>query len=202
MLTHLLGQSLDEVAGKIALYRQTRAAAGHDPATGRVTLMLHTFVGNDDEEVRDLVRQPMKDYLRSSLKLLFGAGPLPAVKQSRNGSGKPQDVDWESLPAEEIDVMLDFAFERYFETSGLFGTPSTCGRMVERCKQAGVNEIACLLDFGVPTDRVIESLPVLNQVRQQANGQAGGGRAVDGSGEITEGGEQPWSPLKAVAGRE
>ena len=198
VLTHLLGQSLDEVAGKIVVYRQTRAAAGHDPATGRVTLMLHTFVGNDDEEVRDLVRQPMKDYLRSSLKLLFGAGPLSTVKQSRNGSGKPQAVDWENLPAEEIDVMLDFAFERYFETSGLFGTPSTCGRMAERCKQAGVDEIACLLDFGVPTDRVMASLPFLNQVRQQASG----GHTVDDSGEITERREHPWSPLKVVAGRE
>src|SRR5688572_9498464 len=71
ILTHLLGQSVDEVAEKIAIYRQARAAAGHDSSTGRVTLMLHTFVGEDDATVRDLVRQPMKDYLRSSLKLVM-----------------------------------------------------------------------------------------------------------------------------------
>jgi natural product biosynthesis luciferase-like monooxygenase protein len=70
VLTHLLGQTVEEVAGKITVYRQARAAAGHDPATGRVTLMLHTFVGDDDAEVRELVRQPMKEYLRRSLKLV------------------------------------------------------------------------------------------------------------------------------------
>jgi hypothetical protein len=41
-LTHLLGQSIAEEAEKIALYRQVRAEAGHDPAIGVVTLMLHT----------------------------------------------------------------------------------------------------------------------------------------------------------------
>jgi natural product biosynthesis luciferase-like monooxygenase protein len=170
VLTHLLGQTVDEVAGKIALYRAARAAAGHDPAAGRVTLMLHTFVGEDDAEVRELVRQPMKGYLRSSLKLAFDfAWSFPAFKRPGGPAAKPQDVDLRSLPDSEIDAMLDFAFERYFETSGLFGTPATCARMVERCKRAGVDEIACLLDFGVPTEQALASLPHLNRVRERAN---------------------------------
>jgi natural product biosynthesis luciferase-like monooxygenase protein len=170
ILTHLLGQSMEEVAQKIIIYRQARAAAGHDPSTGRVTLMLHTFVGDDDGEVRELVRQPMKNYLRSSLKLVLEiASSFPNFKPPTGGAQKPQDIDLRTLPENEMQAMLDFAFERYFETSGLFGSPSTCGRMVERCKQAGVDEIACLLDFGVPTDRVLASLPLLNHVRQQAS---------------------------------
>jgi natural product biosynthesis luciferase-like monooxygenase protein len=180
VLTHLLGQSVDEVAEKIRIYRQARAAAGYDPDSGRVTLMLHTFVGEDDAEVRELVRQPMKDYLRSSLKLVLDfAWSFPAFKRPGGRAEKPQDVDLRSLSENEIDAMLDFAFERYFETSGLFGTPATCARMVERCKRAGVDEIACLLDFGVSTDRVMASLPLLNQVREQANSNvtaARGGR--------------------------
>jgi natural product biosynthesis luciferase-like monooxygenase protein len=172
VLTHLLGQTLNEVAEKIAVYREARTVAGHPP-TGRVTLMLHTFIGDDEDEVRELVRQPMKNYLRSSLKLLTGvAGLLPVFEQSGTRPGKPEAVDWDSLPAEEIEAMLDFAFERYFETSGLFGTPATCARMVECCQRAGVDEIACLLDFGVPTERVMASLPLLNQVRQKANSPA------------------------------
>ena len=144
LLTHLLGQSLDEVAEKIAVYRRARAAAGHDPATGRDTLMLHTFVGVDDAEVRELVRAPMKAYLRSSLKLIPGL----------EGAG---------------EARLDQAFERYYETSGLFGTPAACARMAERCRDAGVDEIACLLDFGVPTEQVLASLPYLNQVREMTS---------------------------------
>ena len=141
VLTHLLGQTVDEVAKKIAIYREARTAAGHDPATGRVTLMLHTFVGDDDAEVRELVRQPMKDYLRSSIKLVLDlASAFPAFK-SREGA-KLREMDVATLSPEEIDTMLDFAFERYFETSGLFGTPATCARMIERCKRAGVDEMA------------------------------------------------------------
>src|SRR3989454_2024867 len=177
VLTHLLGQSVDEVAGKIAIYRQARAAAGHDPATGRVTLMLHTFVGDDDGAVRELVRRPMKEYLRSSIKLMLTfAWSFAAFKRPGGGAVKPEDVDLRSLPESEIDAILDFAFERYFETSGLFGTPSTCAGMVQRCKRAGVDEIACLLDFGVPTERVLASLPYLNEVRAQANAKADAAR--------------------------
>ena len=162
VLTHLLGQSLDQVAEKIAIYRQARAAAGHAPSTGHVTLMLHTFVGESDSEVRELVRRPMKDYLRSSFNLVLGyVKTSPAFKPL-------DDLNWRNLPDHEINAMLDFAFERYFDTSGLFGSLSTCARMVDRCKRAGVDEIACLLDFGVPTDRVLASLPLLNQVRGRA----------------------------------
>jgi natural product biosynthesis luciferase-like monooxygenase protein len=188
VLTHLLGQTLDEVAKKIAVYRQARTAAGHDPTTGRVTLMLHTFVGDDDAEVRELVRQPMKNYLRSSLKLVLDvASSYPAFKSrlgtraTRDGDRprEPHDFDLRTLPSEEIDAMVDFAFERYFETSGLLGTPPTCARMLERCKRAGVNEIACLLDFGVPTDRVMASLEYLNHVRERANNDANDQTVVD-----------------------
>jgi natural product biosynthesis luciferase-like monooxygenase protein len=170
VLTHLLGQSVEELAGKIRNYREVRAAAGHDPALGRVTLMLHTFVGENDADVRELVRGPMKDYLRSSLKLTLDfAWAFPAFKRPGGAAEKPQDVDLRRLADSEVEAILDFAFERYFETSGLFGTPSTCARMVERCKRAGIDEIACLLDFGAPTDRVLASLPLLKQVRDQAN---------------------------------
>ncbi|HYD06989.1 MAG TPA: MupA/Atu3671 family FMN-dependent luciferase-like monooxygenase, partial [Reyranella sp.] len=58
VLTHLLGQSLDDLARKIDAYRQAWRAAGH-AGRGHVTLMLHAFVGESDEGVRDLVRGPM-----------------------------------------------------------------------------------------------------------------------------------------------
>jgi thioesterase domain-containing protein len=82
------------------------------------------------------------------------------------------------VPKAEIEAMLDVAFERYFETSGLFGSLSTCARMVERCRSAGVDEIACLLDFGAPTDRIFESLERLNQVRERAENPPAGAAPV------------------------
>src|SRR5207245_11141351 len=62
-------------------------------------------------------------------------------------------------------LLLSFAFKRYFETSGLFGTPEVCLRMVERLKAIGVDEVACLIDFGVDFDSTMASLELLNEVR-------------------------------------
>ncbi len=170
VLTHLLGQNLDELAGKIKLYREARKQAGFDPDAGQVTLMLHTFVGNDNDSVRELVREPMKDYLRSAMKLVLDfAWAFPAFKRPGGADAKVEDVDIKSLSEEESETILDFAFERYFENSGLFGTPETCIAMVNRCKQVDIDEIACLLDFGVATDDVMGSLSFLKQVRDATN---------------------------------
>lgn len=175
VLTHLLGQSVEEVTEKIRIYREARKAAGLDPTSGKVTLMLHTFVGECNEEVRELVREPMKDYLRSAMKLVLDfAWAFPAFKRPGGPDSKPEDINIKNLSDEETDTILNFAFERYFETSGLFGTAETCLKMIDRCKAAGVDEIACLLDFGVATEKVMDSLPLLKQVRDLANAYAEG----------------------------
>lgn len=70
LLTHLLGQNVQELARKISVYRAARAAAGHDE--GVVTLMLHTFVHPDPDVVREAVTEPFKNYLRSSIDLMQG----------------------------------------------------------------------------------------------------------------------------------
>ncbi len=54
--------------------------------------------------------------------------------------------------AQEMDALLEHAFARYYGTSGLFGTPERCLAMVDRLSEAGVDEIACLIDFGIATD--------------------------------------------------
>src|SRR5205823_3304771 len=64
VLTALLEQTVEETAEKIALYRRTLADHGYPPASRRVTMMLHTFVGSDLDEVRETVRPPMTRYLR------------------------------------------------------------------------------------------------------------------------------------------
>jgi natural product biosynthesis luciferase-like monooxygenase protein len=170
VLTHLLGQSVEEVTEKIRIYRQARSDAGFDPAEGHVTLMLHTFIGESDDEVREIVREPMKDYLRSAMKLVLDfAWSFPAFKRPGGADSNPADIDLKSLTEEESETILDFAFDRYYETSGLFGTTETCSKMIDRCKAAGVNEIACLLDFGVETEKVMGGLPLLKEVRDAAN---------------------------------
>ncbi|MBC7170949.1 MAG: LLM class flavin-dependent oxidoreductase, partial [Polyangiaceae bacterium] len=164
VLTHLLGQSIPELAGKIEVYRQTLRDEGKDPSAYKVTLMLHTLVGADREAVRALAREPMKAYLRSAAALIKQyAWAFPAFKKPV-GAATAMDIDLQSLPPEELDAILEFAFLRYFEDSGLFGTVDDCIARVEELKRIGVDEVACLIDYGVETDVVLESLVPLAEV--------------------------------------
>jgi natural product biosynthesis luciferase-like monooxygenase protein len=160
LLTHLLGQNIDDVAEKIRLYRVAWNKAGH-PGNGHVTLMLHTFVGQDEDEVRETVRGPMKEYLRSSVDLIKQAAwsfPTFVQRGGEQGKSPVEIMDSQPLSAQDMDALLDHAFARYYGTSALFGTPQRCLALVDRLKGAGVDEIACLIDFGVETDTVLEHL--------------------------------------------
>ncbi|MEU8899317.1 MupA/Atu3671 family FMN-dependent luciferase-like monooxygenase [Nocardia sp. NPDC048505] len=144
VLTALLFQSVDELADKITAFRKARARHGHDADAGKVTVMLHTFVGADEAAVRDTVRGPFRSYLADSVDLWRrGAESLDALDdRSRN-------------------KVLDFAFERYYRTNGLFGTPESALSMVESLRQAGAGEIASLIDFGVAAPTVLDGLESL-----------------------------------------
>ncbi|MFB7502000.1 MupA/Atu3671 family FMN-dependent luciferase-like monooxygenase [Streptomyces broussonetiae] len=153
LLTHLLSQDLDQLAEKIALYRQARARAGHE-GPGRVTLMAHTFVGQEPQAVRDTVRGPFRDYLATSLGLI---GNLARDL----GLGD----DLRDLADDDLEVLLDHAFERYYGTAALFGTPERVAELLDAVADIGVDEVACLIDFGVDDDVVLDALPLLATAR-------------------------------------
>ncbi|MFC9898022.1 MupA/Atu3671 family FMN-dependent luciferase-like monooxygenase [Nocardia sp. NPDC127579] len=144
VLTALLFQTVDELADKINAYRKARDRNGLDPDAGQVTVMLHTFVGADDATVRQTVQGPFKRYLADSVDLW------------RRGA---ESLD--SLDDRSRNKVLDFAFERYYRTNGLFGSPDSALPMVESLRRAGAAEIACLIDFGVAAPTVLDGLDSL-----------------------------------------
>jgi natural product biosynthesis luciferase-like monooxygenase protein len=165
VLTHLLGQSVEELAGKIALYREAWRAAGH-PGRGHVSLMLHTFLGDDPAAVKEQVRGPLTEYLRTSVGLIKQyASSFPALKKRADGT--TADLDFAAMTPDETEALLAYSFERYYETSGLFGTPDMAEALVDRLKGYDVDEIACLVDFGIDTDTVLGSLGALDRLRAQ-----------------------------------
>ncbi len=177
ILTHMLGMSIDELAENIAAYRSAWTAAGHT-GRGRVSVMLHTFVGEDEQTVRHIVRAPMKAYLASAVDIVREAAwnfPTLVRKDAAAFDASRATLDASALSPDELDAVLEHAFDRYYETSGLFGTPERCVDMAARLKALGVDELACLIDFGVDTDTVLQSLPLLAEVMQSANG---GGRTA------------------------
>jgi natural product biosynthesis luciferase-like monooxygenase protein len=172
VLTHLLGQSIAEVAEKIKIYHEALRDAGHDPADFTVTLMLHTFVARDRDHAREVARGPMKSYLMAAAALVKQyAWAFPAFKRPA-GAANPMDIDLSTLSQDEVDGILDFAFNRYFEDSGLFGTVEDCLARVEQLKAIGVTEVACLIDYGIATEQVLEGLYPLAEVVKRANAGA------------------------------
>ncbi len=154
LLTHLLGQTIEELGEKIKLYRQAWRDSGHD-GNGHVTIMVHTFIGDDLEAVRQKVYQPLSNYLRSSL------GLMKNMAISMN-----QDPD--KLTPEDWDVVVDHAFNRYFDTSGLLGNKEKCLGIINQLKAIDIDEVGCLIDFGVDVDEVIASLNHLNAVKEDS----------------------------------
>lgn len=162
ILTHLLGQSLEGLAGKIATYRQAWSAAGH-AGQGTVTLMLHTFVGEDDAAVRRCVKAPMLRYLGSSANLVGNYTASVPFFQKQCAAGTAP------LTQEDVNDALEFSFERYYATSSLLGTLDACLDMTGRLKAIEVDEVACLIDFGADPDAVLAALPLLDELRELSN---------------------------------
>jgi natural product biosynthesis luciferase-like monooxygenase protein len=172
LLTHLLGQSVEDVAEKVRAYRDARQRAGH-AGRGVVTLMLHTFIGPDRAAVERAVRDPFKAYLRSAVSLVKAAAwQFPTFRRLSAEQGTSLDEFFTEASPEDLDALLEFAFERYFRTSGLFGTVEDGLAMVERVNAADVDEIACLIDFGVPAELVLGHLPHLDALRERAQSRS------------------------------
>jgi natural product biosynthesis luciferase-like monooxygenase protein len=157
VLTALLFQSTDELAASIAAYRAARERNGHDPATGVVTLMLHTFVGESDAAVKELVRGPFTGYLLSSIDLW--------------------KARWSDLGRSHPGRLAKMAFERYFHRAALFGSVERCTAFARDLRAAGVDEIASLVDFGVADSEVLAMLPRLDEVRLNLRTAAAGARS-------------------------
>lgn len=160
VLTNLLSQTTEELAKNIKLYRDSLAKNGYDPQRGQVTLLLHTFIGEDIDFVREKVRAPFCNYLRSTIGIIHNL-----VKSL------DLNLDIESLTPTDIDDLLSFAFERYFQMGSLLGTPTTCLQMIDLLKEIGVSEVGCFIDFGVDFDSAMASLHHLNVLREVSLGR-------------------------------
>lgn len=170
VLTHLLGQSVEEVGEKIKLYHAALREAGHDPANFTVTLMLHSFLSDSRDHAREIAREPMKDYLRSAAGLIKQyAWAFPAFKRPE-GASNAFDLQLDGLEPDELEAILDFAFERYFNDSGLFGTVEDALKRTEEVQAIGVTEIACLIDYGIDRETVLAGLRPLADVVARAGG--------------------------------
>ena len=161
IVTNLMKQDVGQLTANVARYRQARAAQGLDPESGRVAVLLHTYLGADHAAVRAEALEPMRSYLRSSLFLrqVTAAGE----------PGPPATAD-----GDDLDYLLERAYDRYCDQRALIGTPGRCAATVDALRRAGVDEIAALVDFGLPAARVRSGLEYLDQLRRRFHDPASG----------------------------
>jgi natural product biosynthesis luciferase-like monooxygenase protein len=157
VLTHLFDQRIDDLAEKIAVYRQARAAQGLDPAAGAVTVTLHTFIGETLDDVRRHAGRAYCSFLKDNIALL---------KTLAFSRGK--QADFSQLPPEQLEEVVQAVFEKFLGGRSLLGTPETCLAMSRQLAGIGVNEIACLLDFGPSPAAIRSTLPHLHRLVQQS----------------------------------
>jgi len=182
VLTNLMGQQLDSLAEKVALYRETWRRHGH-PGRGHVSLMMHAFLGTDVSEVRRAVREPLMSYFRSSVDISKGFAASQGLK-----------MDPSTLSPRDMEAMLEHGFERHLEDGGLFGTPESCAPIVERVRRLDVDEVACLVDFGTSLEATMSSLQHLDTLRRRS--QPEGTSAVPSA--LTESGSEVEAVLALV----
>lgn len=163
VLCSMTNHTLDNLSKYAETYRSARAAHGFDPATGVVSVMVHTYVGRTDEEVKELVRHPLRGFLNTYINQNETLNPY---KDSRETVREVIENDREAL--------ITYAFEKHFNQTSLMGSREKCARMVQKLHDAGATEIACLIDFGVSNDKVLSGLNALAELAGlYARGRAG-----------------------------
>ena len=147
LLTNLNYHALDELKSKIAAYRE--AFCGRNgyreevDGRGHATVMVHTFVG-DDAAIESHGKPAYAEYLRTNLDL-----------QSERARGLGLTVN---STEEDIRFIISRATARMIDKVGLIGTPVRCLAQARLLADLGVDELACLVDFGADYDSVMASL--------------------------------------------
>ncbi len=150
VLTHLVNQDLNGLKTNIDRYRAARKKSGHNPETGKVTLMLHTFVSScTHEETLKITEQPLKKYLAHIID--FGG-----VKANNFSNNK--------ITEEYKEELLHIAYKKFINGRVLIGNKKHCKEFLDKISNIGVTEIAALIDFGLPNQDVLKSLALIKSL--------------------------------------
>lgn len=146
VLTHLLEQDIEQLARNIECYRRTwQALHGDGMPQGRIVLMLHAYVGVNDAEAVAMAQPLLARYLAGARDALRSLAP--------------------ALKVQTEDQLIETATQRLIADRSLVCGARTAVQRLRRLHRLGVDEVACLIDFGLPLDTVIAGLERLAAAR-------------------------------------
>ncbi len=141
-----LKHDLKDFARKAAIYRE--AIQTHHGRPGHITLMAHTYVGEDAESIQRIAAPALAEYIRINIGM-----------QQEHDAGGNADRGFTSLSAKEREIVVRNQVNNDLRSPLSFiGTLEHCAEQAESLRTHGVDEIACLIDFGVGLDQVMDSL--------------------------------------------
>ncbi|MGB3467578.1 MAG: MupA/Atu3671 family FMN-dependent luciferase-like monooxygenase, partial [Cyclobacteriaceae bacterium] len=157
ILTHLLGNSIDDLADKVAAYRKSYKESGFDVSKSIVTLMVHTYI-DEEENIEKKARQPFIEYIKSSAGLIKQL--IPDYDNQTNQDRFSED---------DMEAIYERAYNRFVSTSSLVGTAEDCYKRLQKLSAIGIDEIASLIDFGVDFDSTMQSLERIKELKTSYN---------------------------------
>jgi natural product biosynthesis luciferase-like monooxygenase protein len=141
-----LHHEMTEFTRKVKIYRD--AIEAHHGRRGHVTLMAHTFVAADREAVRAIARPALTRYLTENLHM-----------QKDNSAGKRDEKGFTQLNERASEIMIRTQVNNdLLSPLSFVGTLEHCAEQAALLQQSGVDEIACLIDFGIDQEEVMASL--------------------------------------------
>lgn len=132
ILTHLLGQSVEQLTENVATYKTALADAGHDPNSGHVAVMLHTHLAEDRNQALAVGTEALTEYLMVSIDLDLTDRPGAAVERARRRE------------------MAELRARRHVASTALIGNRDDALERLAPLQHAGVDEVAFLIDFSLP----------------------------------------------------
>ncbi len=168
ILTHLLWQNKEELIEKIQAYRQALRENGFNPKDFKVTVMVHTYMAETMEEVNRVVRNHLKNYIKSSIFLIekMVSSTKQAEEKYRQVVGRYGSVV-EEIPEDQMDELLEISVDRFINEAGLFGNVDRVLKVIRMLKGYDVDEVACLVDFGPSKTEILKSMDLLNILKNK-----------------------------------
>ncbi|MGA2538471.1 MAG: MupA/Atu3671 family FMN-dependent luciferase-like monooxygenase [Terracidiphilus sp.] len=158
-----LNHDLKELVRKSKIYRD--AIQTHHGHRGHITLMAHTFVGENDDEIKTIAHPAMAEYLKVNIEM-----QKDHSKGTKDDQGSLRKTSWvkpelSSFSDQETEIMVEFQVRNNLRSPLSFiGTFDHCAQQAKRLSENGVDEIACLIDFGIGFNDVMSSLRRLSKL--------------------------------------
>jgi natural product biosynthesis luciferase-like monooxygenase protein len=149
----ILKNSMNELIRKVQIYREASQQFHGRP--GHVTLMAHTYAAESKEDIENIARPAMSEYIRTNI----------AMQQNNSAGAGYEKANFSGLTPRDVEVMTKLQVDQNLQSPLSFiGTLDRCAQQAELLKQNGADEIACLVDFGLQKEHVMASLRRLTQL--------------------------------------